>query len=146
MIAGLEATIEYLEWLGARTGESGDRRSQILAAYRSTVAYELPLMAALIDGLRALPGVSIFGIVDPARFSDRVPTVSFTHVHHRSRDIAAALAKRHFCVWSGHNYAYEAARLLGLDETDGVLRIGLAHYNTATEVTSVLEAIGDLIK
>jgi cysteine desulfurase family protein (TIGR01976 family) len=146
LIAGPEATIEYLEWLGARTGGGGDRRSQILAAYRSTVAYELPLMAALIDGLRALPGVSILGIVDPAKFSDRVPTVSFTHVNHRSHDIAAALAKRHFCVWSGHNYAYEAARLLNLDETDGVLRIGLAHYNTTAEVTSVLEAIGDLIK
>lgn len=146
LIAGLEATIEYLEWLGARTGGSGDRRSHILAAYRSTLAYELPLMAALVDGLRALPGASILGIVDPARFCDRVPTVSLTHRRHRSRDIAAALAKRHFCVWSGHNYAYEAARFLNLDETDGVLRIGLAHYNTAEEVTSVLEAIEDIIR
>src|SRR6185437_11989732 len=108
LIAGLEATIEYFQWLGTSTGATGDRRSLILAAYQATLAYERPLMATLIDGLRSLPGVSIYGIVDPARFSDRVPTVSFTHAHHRSRSLAEALAERRFCVWSGHNYAYEA--------------------------------------
>jgi len=145
LIAGLEATIEYFQWLGTSTGATGDRRSLILAAYQATLAYERPLMATLIDGLRSLPGVSIYGIVDPARFSDRVPTVSFTHAHHRSRSLAEALAERRFCVWSGHNYAYEAAQFLRLDEDDGVLRIGLAHYNTNAEVIGVLQAIEELL-
>jgi cysteine desulfurase family protein (TIGR01976 family) len=146
LIAGLGAAIEYFEWVGTSTGRTGDRRSVILAAYQAMIAYERTLMAALIDGLRSLPGVSIYGIVDPMKFSDRVPTVSFTHTHHRSRSLAEALGKRLFNVWSGHNYAYEAARFLGLDEEDGVLRIGLAHYNTMTEVIGVLQAIEDLLK
>lgn len=146
LIAGLEAVVEYFEWLGASTGATGDRRALILAAYRAALAYELPLMTRLIDGLRSLPGVSIRGIVDPARFSDRVPTVSFTHARHRSQSLAEALGKRLFYVWSGHNYAYEPARSLGLDEDDGVVRIGLAHYNTVSEVDGALHAIEDLMK
>ena len=146
LIAGLEAAVQHFEWLGTATGGTGDRRSLILAAYRAMLAYELPLMTRLIDGLRSLPGVSVRGIADPARFSSRVPTVSFTHSLHRSGSLAEALGKRKFCVWSGHNYAYEAAQWLGLDADDGVLRIGLAHYNTIAEVTGVLQAIEELIK
>jgi len=146
LIAGLGAAIEYFAWVGTSIGGTGDRRSRIVAAYQAMIAYERPLMAALIDGLRSLPGVSIYGIVDPMKFSDRVPTVSFTHTHYRSRSLAEALGKRLFNVWSGHNYAYEAAQFLGLDEDDGVLRIGLAHYNTMTEVSGVLQAIEDLLK
>jgi len=141
LLAGLVAAIEYFEWLGTSTCGTGDRRSLIIAAYQAMVAYERPLMAKLIEGLSSLPEVSIHGIVEPARFNDRVPTVSFTHPRHRSRALAEALGQRQFYVWSGHNYAYEAARHLRLDEDDGVLRIGLAHYNTMSEVMGVLQAI-----
>jgi cysteine desulfurase family protein (TIGR01976 family) len=145
LIAGLEGTIEYLEWLGAHTGATGDRRELIRNAYEAMAVYERPLMSRLIEGLQSMPGVSIQGITDPTRFADRVPTVSFTHARHRSRALAEALAARKFCVWSGHNYAYEAARMLNLDEEDGVLRIGLAHYNTAAEVEGILDALADLL-
>jgi hypothetical protein len=43
------------------------------------------------------------------------------------RALARSLSERRINVWSGHNFVYDAARLLGLDEEDGVLRIGLAH-------------------
>jgi len=145
LIAGLHAAVEYFEWLGTATGGSGDRRSLIVAAYQAMVDYERPLTAALIDGLRSLGGVSIRGISDPAKFSDRVPTVSFTHARCRSRSLAESLGKRQIYVWSGHNYAYEAARFLQLDEADGVLRIGLAHYNTMAEVNVALRAIEELL-
>lgn len=146
LIAGLLASIEHLEWLGRETGGSGDRRTLILAAYQAMVAYERVLMTRLIDGLSALPEVTIHGITDPKRFSDRVPTVSFTHSRIPSRVLAHSLGERRINVWSGHNFAYEAARLLGLDEEDGVLRIGLAHYNTMEEVERVLSAIGELTR
>jgi selenocysteine lyase/cysteine desulfurase len=32
-------------------------------------------------------------------------------------------------------------RSLGIDENEGVVRIGLAHYNTAQEVDRVLDAV-----
>jgi selenocysteine lyase/cysteine desulfurase len=71
--------------------------------------------------------------------------VSITHPRHRSSSLAQALASEGINVWSGHNYAYEVAKYLGLDEHEGVLRIGLAHYNTEAEVERIVHALRRLI-
>ena len=49
-----------------------------------------------------------------------------------------ALALENIFLWSGHNYALEPIARIGLADRGGVLRIGLAHYNTAEEVDSLL--------
>jgi selenocysteine lyase/cysteine desulfurase len=72
--------------------------------------------------------------------AERVPTVSLTHGRLDPQAIAKGLGSRGICVWSGHNYAYEPVRHLGLDERTGVVRVGLAHYNTADEVERTLQA------
>jgi selenocysteine lyase/cysteine desulfurase len=71
--------------------------------------------------------------------------VSVTHPLHSSTSLARALGEQGINVWSGHNYALEVVRHLGLDEGEGVLRIGLAHYNTATEVEQVVGALKALL-
>ncbi len=43
------------------------------------------------------------------------------------------------------NYAYEPVRHLGLGADTGVMRIGLAHYNTAAEVEQTLAALESVI-
>jgi selenocysteine lyase/cysteine desulfurase len=40
----------------------------------------------------------------------------------------------------------ELARYLQLDEADGVLRIGLAHYNTAAEIEGLIGALRELLR
>ena len=138
LFAGLAASADYMAWLGDRAGETGDRRARIAAGYASATAYEMPLAQRLIDGLRAIPGVEIFGLTNPNRLSERVPTVSLAHPAHRNSALAQALADEGINVWSGHNYAIGLVDQLGLDSQEGVLRIGLAHYNTAAEVDRVL--------
>ena len=64
---------------------------------------------------------------------------------HRNATLARTLAAQGINVWSGHNYALEAARRLGVDENEGVLRIGLAHYNTAAEVERIVSSLRDLL-
>ena len=49
-------------------------------------------------------------------------------------------------MWSGHNYALEAVRQLGIEEATGVVRIGLAHYNTGEEVDATLAAPEGVLK
>jgi selenocysteine lyase/cysteine desulfurase len=48
-------------------------------------------------------------------------------------------------VWDGHNYAVEVITRLGLLDKGGVLRIGIAHYNTAAEVDRLLQVLQDHI-
>jgi len=141
LLAGLSATVEYFENLGARTSGSDNRRELISAAYQNSRDYEEPLTNLLIDGLGQIKGVKIFGITNPNRIHERVPTISFRHETVKPRDIAQTLANAGIYVWHGHNYAYEPTRFLGIPEDEGVVRIGLAHYNTADEVNRVVSAI-----
>jgi cysteine desulfurase family protein (TIGR01976 family) len=145
LFAGLAATADYFVWLGEQVGCSGSREGKIKAAYSAAGAYEMPIAQHLIDGLAAIDGVQLQGISDARLLSHRVPTVSFTHTRVRNSVLAEACAGQGINVWSGHNYAYEVVRHLGLDEEDGVLRIGLAHYNTIEEVDRILELLKALL-
>ena len=145
LFAGLAATADYFVWLGEQVGGSGSRESKIKAAYGAASAYEMSIAQRLIDGLTHIEGVQLQGISDARALSQRVPTVSFTHSRRRNSVLAKELAAQGINVWSGHNYAYELVRHLGLDERDGVLRIGLAHYNTVGEVDRILGSLNALL-
>jgi selenocysteine lyase/cysteine desulfurase len=73
--------------------------------------------------------------------ADRVPTVSLVHDRVEPAALARALADDGVFVWSGHNYALEVVRHLGIDENRGVLRIGLVHYNTDEDVDRALASL-----
>ena len=144
--AALAATIDYYEWLGSHFDGNSDARGRIRAAFDATKQWEQLLAAQLIAGLREIDGVTIHGITDPLRIASRVPTISFTHARRPPLEIAEALAKRNIFVWAGHNYALEIVRHLGIDESQGVLRIGLAHYNTPEEVDQTLSALEGVLR
>ena len=80
----------------------------------------------------------------PARVRDRCATVSFTADGARPSALAGELAARQVHCWSGNSYAIALTTALGL-EPDGVLRLGLLHYNTADEVDAVLGHMGQLL-
>jgi cysteine desulfurase family protein (TIGR01976 family) len=146
LLAGLEATVNYLAWIGEITGHSGNRRALLTGSFEGFADYERRLTARLIAGIAGMDGTTIHGITNPNHIADRVPTVSFTHDRVSSRQIAKHLAEKNIFVWSGHNYAFEVARQLKLDEDDGVVRIGLAHYNTETEVDITLSAVASALE
>jgi cysteine desulfurase family protein (TIGR01976 family) len=145
LFAGLASTADYFVWLGEQVGGSGSRESKIKAAYSAATAYEMPIAQRLIDGLKNIEGVQLQGICDARLLPQRVPTVSFTHTRQRNSILAKELAAQGINVWSGHNYAYELVRHLGLDEQEGVLRIGLAHYNTVGEVDRIVASLKALL-
>lgn len=141
LMAGLSATIDYFEQLGERAGATGSRRDKIASAFAVSIAYEAGLAQRLIDGLSRVAGLTIHGIVDPRRIHERVPTVSFTVEGIAPDEIARALAQDNIFVWSGHNYAWEIVHQLGIPAEQGVVRIGIAHYNTVEEIDETLEAV-----
>jgi selenocysteine lyase/cysteine desulfurase len=107
---------------------------ELKSAMSAIQAYEFGLFERLMEGLKRIPGLKIWGIADPARFDQRTPTVSFTLEGFSPRQIAEYLGQRGICVWDGHFYAQALIERLGLDESGGMVRVGLAHYNTAEEV------------
>jgi len=139
LIAGIHGAVEYLAELGRCCDPSvKTRREALLAAYRSTVAYERALVTKLIEGLLAIPGLRFFGITDPTRFHERCSTVSFRLAMGTPTELATFLGDRGIFTWDGNFYALNLTERLGVEQQGGVLRVGLVHYNTAAEVDRLL--------
>ena len=119
--AGVWATVEYFAIIGRemageyyeRNQHFDGRRRDLHAAMDFLFDYEETLASHLIAGLQQLPGVKIQGITDPSAMQRRVPTVAFTVDGDSPDRIAKALAAENIFVWSGHNYALEAAKSTG---------------------------------
>src|SRR5215510_6995278 len=142
LIAGIDAAVDYMAELGRRCEPcTKTRREALLAAYRSTVAYERVLVTKLIEGLLAIPGLRFFGITDPQRFDERCSTVSFRLPKGTPTELATFLGDRGIFTWDGNFYALNFTERVGVEPHGGVLRVGLVHYNTATEVDRLLAAI-----
>ncbi|MEP6600790.1 MAG: cysteine desulfurase-like protein [Nitrospirota bacterium] len=146
-LAGVTAAIDYLAELGRRmgpnTGEvrTGKRRLALLLAMEAIRGYERKLVEPLIRGLLAIPGVTVYGITDPARFDRRTPTVALRLAGQAPHELARLLADQGMFTWAGNYYAINLAERLGVETAGGMLRLGLVHYNTAEEVTRVVDAL-----
>ena len=144
-IAGVAAAIDYLASLGDTTSNQlSSRRERLAAGFSEIREYERSLAGPLLDGLRKLPGITVWGVVDPQRFDERVPTVSITHDRHTPQGIAAALVQQGLFTWPGNHYALPFTESAGL-EPHGTLRIGLLHYNTPDEVDRLLTSLRRLL-
>lgn len=142
LIAGIGACMDYLASLSGMHGDAVNRAA-LVAGMNALGEYERELAAHLIAVLQAAPGVRIAGITDAARLHERVPTVVFTHDACTPADVAIHLAKQHIYVWDGNYYAVEIMRRLGREE-HGMVRVGLAHYNTHEEIERFAAALASL--
>jgi cysteine desulfurase family protein (TIGR01976 family) len=131
--AGLLALPEYLRVLaGEPPSAEPCSRGTVVRAFERITALELPLQARLIEFLTSSPEYRLIG---PARAdASRVCTISLVSSRRSSREIALAANAQGLGLRFGSFYSNRLARQLGLDETDGVVRISLAHYNTLAEV------------
>lgn len=140
--AGVLGTIEYLEWLGEQADpQANSRRAKLVAAMQAMVAYEHDLGERLLAGLATIPGLKLWG---PPTMEGRVPTFSFTLEGHYPDAIAEHLAAHEIYAWSGHFYAIEVLARLGLEQSGGLVRVGLCHYSTEAEVDRLIAALREL--
>ena len=138
-MAGVTAAIDYIAEVGRHhSSETHTRREAIVAAYEVFHQHERELVVQLIRGLLEIPGVAFYGITDPAKFDQRTPTVAIRLEGYTPRELATLLGERGIFTWDGNYYAINLAERLGVQQSGGMVRIGLAHYNTAEEVERLL--------
>lgn len=143
-LAGLAATIDYLAELGQHISPSGSRRGALVAALEASRQYERGLCEQLIAGLLKIPGLTLYGITDLARFAWRTPTVAIRLAGNTPGAVAKELGDRGIFTWHGNFYALGLAEKLYVEADGGFLRIGLLAYNTREEIERLLQALREI--
>jgi cysteine desulfurase family protein (TIGR01976 family) len=148
---GLAGTLGALEYIasvgrgdGANVAAGAPTRQALVGALELVVDYERELTSHLLDTLASLPEVRVFGLTAAADLDRRVPTVSIRVQGVAPRQAAERLAARGIYVWDGNFYALAVTRRLGVEADGGLIRIGLAHYNTHAEIDRLGNALADL--
>jgi cysteine desulfurase family protein (TIGR01976 family) len=101
-------------------------------------AHEDALLAQMLDGLRAIDGVTVYGAA-----RDRAPTLMFNVAGRTSTEVATALAAERVAVWQGNYYALELSEHLGL-EPEGAVRAGAVAYTDEEDVRRLLDVVARL--
>jgi cysteine desulfurase family protein (TIGR01976 family) len=143
-LAGTAAAIDYIASLGASYGgvpAGTTRRERLRAAWKVINEYELTLMDRLITGLKSIPQVRIYGITERSQWQQRMATVAIRKEGKTPEELAKKLAEQNIFVWNGNFYALSISERLGVEPSGGLVRIGLAHYNTLDEVDRCLAVI-----
>lgn len=139
-IAGTRAAVDWIAGLAGWAG-GGGRRDALRAAMEGLRHHEDALFERVLAGLRSSRGVRVYGVAPGA---PRTPTVGFTVAGRTPGEVARALAEEALCVWDGDFYASTVIERLGLAESGGLVRVGLAPYNDAGEVERLLQAVEGL--
>ncbi len=150
-ICGIAGAVDFIADLGLKheryfpdelAGLSGKRRA-IVAGMLAIDAYEEPMATKLRAELRKIEGLTLYG---PPEGYNRTSTVTFTIAGKNSHDIAEFMAERGLFVWDGDFYAIEITNhVLKLAEQGGLLRIGLAPYNTMEDIDRTIQAVKDFV-
>lgn len=120
-IAGLSAAVDFL------------RETGVAAIHEKETA----LMRQFYDGVRAIPGVTVYGDFT----GDRAPVVSLNIEDADSGEVADFLAAEYdIAVRSGAHCAPRMHRALGT-EAQGAVRFSFGWYNTPAEVETAIAAI-----
>lgn len=147
--AGTLAAIDHLASIGRAHAEhyAGEttllegRRAELRAGMLAIRDYEQHLSCHFLTQLRQIPALALYGIGDPQRVMERVPTFAVTLPGWTPQQLSAELAERGIATWAGHYYAIMLVERLGQLQSGGMLRIGCAHYNTTAELDTLFTAL-----
>lgn len=162
-LAGIEQCVEYIASIGARygSGNSGggggdgdanstngseltDRRKNIVAGWKVVREHENRMKTYFLNEAKSMEKLHVYGITDPTRVSERTATfgvsVDGLHPEKLCQLLTDAgiycTSGNHYCTFWKNHYSEK-----GLNDVDGVTRIGFLHYNTMEDVKRVLETL-----
>jgi cysteine desulfurase family protein (TIGR01976 family) len=138
-IAGVKGALDFI----ASLGEGTSQRERLAEAMRTIEEREADLAAKFRVGLKDLPRVELYAAPDNVR---KTPTIAFRVEGHTTEEVCARMLEQGFFIAAGDFYASTLAEKLGIGESGGFIRAGLAPYNTEEEVERFVEALERVIK
>ena len=105
--------------------------------------YEVKLTSVLIEGLRSIPGVTVYGTQDPEL---QTATVSFNIDRMAPSEVGLLLDDDYEIMCRVGLHCSPAAHKTIGTFPDGAVRFGLSAFNNVDEVHAALDAVGKLAR
>jgi cysteine desulfurase family protein (TIGR01976 family) len=138
-IAGVKGALDFISSLGEGTSQ----REKLTSAMKAIEDHEAALAETFRASLRDLPGVKLYAAPDSIR---KTPTIAFTVQGMTPEEVCLRMLEHGFFMAAGDFYASTLAEKLGIRDSGGFIRAGLAPYNTEDEVERFVEALERIIR
>jgi cysteine desulfurase family protein (TIGR01976 family) len=138
-IAGVKGAIDFISSLG----EGSSRREKLANAMQTIEEYEAGLAETFRTALQDLPGVKLYAAPDGIR---KTPTIAFRVEGYSTEEVCVRMLQHGFFIAAGDFYASTIAERLGIKNSGGFVRAGLAPYNTEDEVERFVTALEVLVR
>jgi len=160
LFASMAAVMDYLEWLGTVTEKevrskvdaySGKRRL-LKAALSWIEMYEQTLSNAMLNGtekvkgMNSMKGLEVYGLRDPSRIQQRVPTFSFNIRGADPHEVAEYMWDKHAVAVLAENNGGFYSRALRTYGKSVAIRASPLHFNTIEEVETFLLGLDETMK
>jgi cysteine desulfurase family protein (TIGR01976 family) len=147
MTAGTVGVGEYFDALYHAHFDQPENafHTRLQQVYQLIGGHEAQLAARVDRFLRGRDGVRILGRV-PSRDGRIAPVIGFWVPGRKSAEIAAALQTHKIAIGNGDFWARRVVSAVGLDPDDGVVRVGIAHYNSEADIDRLLEALDQVLR
>ena len=113
--------------------------------YQLIGGHEAQLAARVERILRGRENVRILGRV-PSRDGRMAPVIGFWVPGRKSAEIAEQLQAQQIAIGNGDFWARRCISAVGLNPDDGVVRVGIAHYNSSADIDRLLEALERVLR
>jgi cysteine desulfurase family protein (TIGR01976 family) len=138
-IAGVKGALDFISSLGEGTSQ----REKLTSAMKAVEEQEAALAENFRRALRDIPGVKLYAAPDGVR---KTPTIAFTVQGKAPEEVCLQMLEHGFFIAAGDFYASTLAEKLGIGDSGGFIRAGLAPYNTEEEVERFVEALERIIR
>ncbi len=138
-IAGVKGALDFISSLGGGTSQ----REKLTSAMKAVEEQEAALAENFRIALRDIPGVKLYAAPDGVR---KTPTLAFTVQGKAPEEVCLQMLEHGFFMAAGDFYASTLAEKLGIGDSGGFIRAGLAPYNTEEEVEKFVEALEGIVR
>ncbi|WP_050603548.1 aminotransferase class V-fold PLP-dependent enzyme [Ruegeria sp. 6PALISEP08] len=137
-IAACAGMVDYFEQLCAHHGgPEADAASQGAFVHDLMRTQEVSLLQPVLDAVKDRNAVRLIGPSDATR---RAPTVALS-LNRPAEPVAAELTKYGVMASGSDFYAVRPLQAMGVDPTQGVLRVSFTHYTSQQEIDQLLDAL-----
>ena len=119
-------------------------RQYMQTAFNAFAQHEDLLAEKLLAYLRGKAKVTIIGL-STIENSNRVPTISFVVANQQSATVVRHIDRFNIGIRFGDFYAKRLIDALALTGQGGVVRVSIAHYNTAEEIDRLIRHLDEVI-